>query len=72
MKVLIDKLENQKNIFYSKVGNFQTKDFVFEIGDKNKKLQQIKGSSLTDILVKDDIFISRKDIIPLFYFGFLY
>lgn len=61
-----------KNIFYSKMGDFQTATTVFEIGGKNKKRQQIKHADLPAILVKDDIFVTSQNTIPLFYFGFLY
>ncbi len=59
-------------VFYNKYGDFQTKNIIFEIGEKNKTKAQIKEVKLPAILVKDDILVSSKNMIPLFYFGFLY
>lgn len=62
---------NQK-IYYSKQGDYRTKDTIFEIGGKNKKTTQIANSTLRAILVKDDILTASNDVIPLLFFGFLY
>lgn len=58
-------------IFNGKKGYYQIKDFIFEIGGKNKTHTQIKGET-SAFLVKDDILISKTKEIPLIYFGFLY
>jgi uncharacterized protein len=60
------------NVFYSEIGDYQTKEYIFEIGGKNKKAQQIKTAKLPAVLVKDDILVSSGNAIPLYYFGFLY
>jgi hypothetical protein len=60
------------NVFYSKLGDFRADKYVFEIGGKNKKQQQIKEVEMKAYLVKDDILVSAKNQIPLYYFGFLY
>ena len=62
----------KKEIFYSAVGDYRTKDIIFEVGGKNKKELQIKNLGTQAILVKDDILVASKNIIPLLYFGFLY
>ncbi|MGD9108126.1 MAG: AAA family ATPase [Gammaproteobacteria bacterium] len=62
----------KSNTFHSNMGDFQIADVIFEIGGKNKKKNQIKNTKLPAILVKDDIFVSGQNEIPLFYFGFLY
>lgn len=68
----IQSLENSGNsIFYSKEGDFQIDKYIFEIGGKNKSKKQIKHSS-NAYLIKDDILISSKNEIPLYFFGFLY
>ncbi len=60
------------DIHYSKIGDFNVNNIFFEIGGKNKTREQIKGTTETALLVKDDIFLSNKNEIPLYYFGFLY
>ena len=62
---------NQK-IYYSKQGDYRTKDFIFEIGGKNKTQQQIVDAELPGVLVKDDILVASKNILPLLFFGFIY
>ena len=58
-------------VHYSKKGDYTVLDYVFEIGGKNKTARQIQAIDKA-FLVKDDILISTKRDIPLFYFGFLY
>ncbi|MCK4608615.1 MAG: AAA family ATPase [Gammaproteobacteria bacterium] len=58
--------------FYNKIGDFRTKDFIFEIGGKNKTNKQLQPAKLPAFLVKDNIMVSSNNIIPLYYFGFLY
>lgn len=65
-------VNSDTDVFYSKNGDFRTTDIIFEIGGKNKTRTQIKNTELPAILVKDNIFTSSKDVIPLYYFGFLY
>lgn len=52
-------------------GDYQVRDTVFEVGGKNKTRHQIKHIE-GSFLVKDDISMVSKGVIPLMYFGFLY
>jgi len=60
------------NVFYSKQADYRTEDLLFEIGGKNKTRRQLVDSELHRLLIKDDILIPSKDVIPLCYLGFLY
>ena len=60
-----------ENIILSKQGDFIVKDYVFEIGGKNKTKKQIKNIE-DSFIVKDDIEIGSNRVIPLWLFGFLY
>jgi hypothetical protein len=62
----------QKKIYFSRAGDFIVDDTIFEIGGKNKSLQQIKHNLDNAYLVKDDITYGNKFEIPLYLFGFLY
>ena len=46
-------------------------DYLFEMGGKNKTMQQIQGFPNAS-LVKDDIETGFSTSIPLWLFGFLY
>lgn len=59
-------------LHYSKTGDFEANNIIFEIGGKNKTPRQIKRAEKQAFLVKDNISFSNKNSIPLFYFGFLY
>ncbi|NQU80024.1 MAG: ATP-binding protein [Bacteroidetes bacterium] len=59
-------------IFYSKTGDFEVNNTIFEIGGKNKTVKQIKNNLDNAYLVKDDILYGSKYEIPLYLFGFLY
>ena len=59
-------------IFYSKTGDFEVSNTLFEIGGKNKTLKQIKNNLANAYLVKDNILYGSKYEIPLYLFGFLY
>lgn len=62
-----------ENVFYSKeIGDFTCNKINFEIGGKGKKKEQIINDIGHSFLVKDDILVSSKSIIPLYLFGFLY
>lgn len=63
--------DSGQKIYYSKQGDYRTKDIIFEIGGKNKKTAQIANADLRAVLVKDDILIASKDVVPLLFFGFL-
>ncbi|WP_187647262.1 ATP-binding protein [Nitrosophilus labii] len=60
-----------EDIILSKQGDFIVKDFVFEIGGKNKTKKQIKEIQ-NAFVIKDDIEIGDNASIPLWIFGFLY
>lgn len=60
------------DVFANDYADFQVKNYLVEIGGKNKTSQQINKTKLPVFLVKDDILTGNKSTIPLFYFGFLY
>lgn len=69
----IKMLQNSgEKIYYSKIGDFQVRDYYFEIGGKSKSRKQIMNNLENSFLVKDDILYSRGNTIPLQLFGFLY
>ena len=69
----INMLQNSgENLFYSKIGDFQVRNYIFEIGGKGKSKKQIKEKPENAFLVKDDILHGSSDTIPLYLFGFLY
>ncbi len=55
----------------AKKGDFAVNGYTFEIGGKNKTKKQIKNVE-NAFIVKDDIEIGSKNVIPLWLFGFLY
>jgi len=61
-----------QKIYYSKEADYQTKDFIFEIGGKNKTAKQIANLDKSAFLVKDDILTAGQHIIPLLFLGFIY
>jgi hypothetical protein len=63
---------SNNNLFYSSIGDFVVNDTYFEIGGRNKGLDQIKNNLKNGFLVKDDITFGGKYEIPLYLFGFLY
>ncbi len=70
----VNSLQNAgENVLYSKkVGDYIVKDYIFEIGGKNKKEKQIRDAKSQAFCVKDDMLIGSKSAIPLYLFGFLY
>ena len=58
-------------IFVPPHGDFMVHGYVFEIGGKNKSKSQIKEIK-NAFVVRDDIEIGSKNVIPLWLFGFLY
>ena len=62
-----------EQVFYSKKGgDFRVGEQVFEIGGRNKKRKQIGQIEEEAFLVKDDILIGGRQVLPLYLFGFLY
>ena len=59
-------------VYYSKQADYRTKDFTFEIGGKNKTAKQIADLERSAFLVKDDILMASKQVIPLLFLGFVY
>ncbi len=60
------------NITTTKKGDFLVDEkYTFEIGGKSKTAAQIKDVK-ESFIIKDDIEVGRKNIIPLWLFGFLY
>ena len=47
-------------------------DSVFEVGGKNKRGSQLPKTSQSEYVVKDDILVGSKRVIPIHLFGFLY
>lgn len=69
----IQSLQNADiEVFYSKQADYRTRQYIFEIGGKNKTRNQLKGLKEPSYVVKDDILHLHKGEIPLFLFGFLY
>lgn len=63
---------SNEQVFYSKIGDYQNKNYVFEIDGKNKKTHQLKNSDKQFYIVKDNILRASNLEIPLYLFGFLY
>ncbi|MDA3797666.1 MAG: AAA family ATPase [Kiritimatiellae bacterium] len=59
-------------IHFSKTGDFEVNNYLFEIGGKNKSKKQIAKNLDKAFLVKDDILYGSKHEIPLYLFGLLY
>ena len=57
-------------IYYSDIGDFQTKDYIFEVGGKNKTFSQIKDVK-NSFLALDIDFTSNNRKIPLWLFSFV-
>lgn len=69
----IQSLQNgEVELFHSKIGDFRTRQAIFEIGGKNKNRSQLKEAKEPSFLVKDDIITPLKGEIPLYLFGFIY
>lgn len=56
---------------YSKIGDLNCQDFLFEIDGRNKSTKQIRESNKSFLLL-DDILIGTEKKIPLYLLGFLY
>lgn len=60
-----------KRVYFSKTGDYQVGDTLFEIGGPNKTRKQIKTAK-NAYVVKDNLVATARHEIPLMYFGFLY
>ena len=67
----INALRPVKNVYYSKVGDFNVDSHIFEVGGKSKDFKQLK-SVTTGYLAVDDTELGIGHRIPLWLFGFLY
>lgn len=61
-----------KQLFYSRAGDFEVENRVFEIGGRGKSWKQSRNNLSNAYLVKDDILYGGNREIPLYLFGFLY
>lgn len=59
-----------KDIYYSSIGDFQVKDYIFEVGGKNKTFAQVKDIENSFLAIDID-FTSNDKKIPLWLFSFL-
>ena len=66
-----NQMRVNNDVTTSKVGDFRIKDYVFEVGGKNKGMKQIAEEN-KGIVVKDDIEYGQKGFIPLWHFGLNY
>lgn len=68
---VIGNLQNANyHVFFSKQGDVECEDAIFEIGGKSKTSSQLNGKK-QGYLIKDDILIGEPKTIPLYLFGFL-
>ena len=69
---VINQIQNLNiPVFYSPKGDFKIKDYIFEVGGKNKNTTQLQGAEKSFVLA-DDLLIGSKKIIPLYLMGLLY
>ncbi len=59
------------NVYYSDIGDFKYKDYIFEVGGKNKNFKQIKDIENSYLAVDIDYSVVENKV-PLWLFGFLY
>ena len=59
-----------KDIYYSDIGDFRVKDYIFEVGGINKNFHQIKDIKNSFLAIDTDTTINKRKI-PLWLFGFL-
>ena len=45
---------------------------LFEVGGRNKSRAQLPKASRSEYLVKDDILVGSRRILPLYFHGFFY
>lgn len=67
----LNQVKIKHEVTASTVVDFKIDDMDFEIGGKNKKEKQIKGSE-KGYLVKDDLEVGFLNTIPLWHFGLMY
>lgn len=68
----INQLKGMENVYLAEKGDFMVgKNYLFEIGGKNKSQKQIRNTA-NAYIAKDNIEYGVSNIIPLWLFGFLY
>ncbi len=67
----INQIRVNHNVISHKSADFEVEGYIFEIGGRNKKARQIKGTE-NGFIVKDDIEAGFLNICPLWQFGMLY
>lgn len=67
----INQLGQVGDVSYTSDGDFAFKDYVFEVGGKNKTIKQVKHLE-KGYVAADEIEIGHVHKIPLWLFGFLY
>jgi len=58
--------------YYSEHGDMICENILLEVGGKNKSRAQLNKAQMMGMLVKDNITSATAQVIPLYYFGFLY
>jgi hypothetical protein len=67
----VNQVGYEHEVCYSKSGDFEVENRIFEIGGRNKNSNQIKG--IDDAwIVHEDLVTGTGKHIPLWVFGFLY
>ena len=59
-----------ESIYYSDIGDFRVKDFIFEVGGRNKTFKQIQGVKNSYLAIDTD-YSMEENKIPLWLFGLL-
>ncbi len=62
---------NRKDIYYSDIGDFKIKKYIFEIGGRNKSFKQIKDIESSFLVIDTDYSMDNSKI-ALWLFGLLY
>lgn len=60
-----------KDIYYSDIGDFKVKNYIFEVGGINKNFHQIKNTENSFLVIDTDTTVNKRKI-PLWLFGFMY
>lgn len=69
---VLSHLQNaDRQVFYSKTGDFETDGVTLEVGGKNKRTSQIKGIKNAYILA-DGITIGSQNTIPMYLLGLIH
>lgn len=66
-----NQMRVNNDVMTSKTGDFRIKDYVFDVGGKNKGRTQISEEK-NGIVVRDEIEFGQRNYIPLWHFGLNY